>query len=219
MIDGRQFILWGSAGHAKVLAGLISLYKGKIVALFDNNPKAVSVVPDVPLFIGQDAFINWITESEKNYQKLYGLIAIGGARGHDRLLLQNQLVKYGVTVDTIIHPQASVCDTAILGLGTQVLAQAVVSADVVVGDGCIINHRASVDHECLLGDGVHLAPGATLCGCVTIGNNVMVGAGAVLLPRITIGDDTIVGAGAVVTHDLPVRVIAVGNPARIIRNR
>ena len=34
---------------------------------------------------------------------------------------------------------------------------------------------------------------------------------------MTIGDDTVVGAGAVVTRDLPAGVVAVGNPARVLR--
>jgi acetyltransferase-like isoleucine patch superfamily enzyme len=34
---------------------------------------------------------------------------------------------------------------------------------------------------------------------------------------VTIGDDTVVGAGSVVTRDLPAGVVAVGNPARVLR--
>ena len=34
---------------------------------------------------------------------------------------------------------------------------------------------------------------------------------------MTIGDNTVVGAGAVVTKDLPANVVAVGNPARVIK--
>ena len=34
---------------------------------------------------------------------------------------------------------------------------------------------------------------------------------------VTIGADTVVGAGSVVTRDLPPRVLAVGSPARVIR--
>jgi maltose O-acetyltransferase len=52
---------------------------------------------------------------------------------------------------------------------------------------------------------------------IRIGHNVWLGGGALVLPGVTIGDDTVVGAGAVVTRDLPPGVVAVGNPARIIR--
>lgn len=53
---------------------------------------------------------------------------------------------------------------------------------------------------------------------VTIGNRVWIGAGAILLPGVTIGDDAVVAAGAVVTKDIPGRVVAAGNPARILRH-
>jgi len=36
-------------------------------------------------------------------------------------------------------------------------------------------------------------------------------------PGVGIGENTVVGAGAVVTRDLPANVVAVGNPARVIR--
>ncbi|WP_045740737.1 MULTISPECIES: sugar O-acetyltransferase [Actinoplanes] len=52
---------------------------------------------------------------------------------------------------------------------------------------------------------------------ITIGDNVWLGSGAIVLPGVTIGDNTVVGAGAVVTKDLPANVVAVGNPARIVR--
>jgi maltose O-acetyltransferase len=52
---------------------------------------------------------------------------------------------------------------------------------------------------------------------ITIGNNVWLGGGVIVLPGVSIGENTVVGAGAVVTTDLPANVIAVGNPARVIR--
>ena len=52
---------------------------------------------------------------------------------------------------------------------------------------------------------------------VHIGKNCWLGAGVIVLPGVTIGDNTVVGAGSVVTKDLPANVVAVGNPARILR--
>lgn len=52
---------------------------------------------------------------------------------------------------------------------------------------------------------------------ITIADNVWLGGGVIVCPGVTIGQDTVVGAGAVVTKDLPADVVAVGNPARVIR--
>ena len=52
---------------------------------------------------------------------------------------------------------------------------------------------------------------------IVLGDNVWLGGGVIVCPGVTIGDDTVVGAGAVVTRDLPAGVVAVGNPARVLR--
>jgi maltose O-acetyltransferase len=52
---------------------------------------------------------------------------------------------------------------------------------------------------------------------IRVGNNVWLGGGAIVCPGVSIGENTVVGAGAVVTKDLPANVLAVGNPARAIR--
>jgi maltose O-acetyltransferase len=52
---------------------------------------------------------------------------------------------------------------------------------------------------------------------ITIGDNVWLGSGVIVLAGVTIGENTVVGAGAVVTRDLPANVVAVGNPARVVR--
>ena len=52
---------------------------------------------------------------------------------------------------------------------------------------------------------------------IVIGDNVWLGGGAIVLPGVTIGANTVVGSGAVVTRDLPTGVVAVGNPARVVR--
>jgi maltose O-acetyltransferase len=52
---------------------------------------------------------------------------------------------------------------------------------------------------------------------IAVGNNVWLGGGVIVLPGVTIGENTVVGAGAVVTRDLPANVLAVGNPARVVR--
>lgn len=52
---------------------------------------------------------------------------------------------------------------------------------------------------------------------ITIGDNVWLGGGVIVLPGVTIGENTVVGAGAIVSRDLPANVVAVGNPARVVK--
>jgi maltose O-acetyltransferase len=52
---------------------------------------------------------------------------------------------------------------------------------------------------------------------VIIGANVWVGNRSIVLPGVTIGSGSVIGAGSVVMTDIPENVLAMGNPARVIR--
>jgi maltose O-acetyltransferase len=52
---------------------------------------------------------------------------------------------------------------------------------------------------------------------VHIHSNVWIGAQAAVLKGVTIGENSVVGFGAVVTSDIAPNMIAVGNPAKVVR--
>ncbi|MBI4004260.1 MAG: acyltransferase [Candidatus Omnitrophica bacterium] len=54
---------------------------------------------------------------------------------------------------------------------------------------------------------------------IVIEDDVWVGAHVVVLDGVRIGRGSVIGAGAIVTRDIPPLSIAVGNPARVIRQR
>jgi maltose O-acetyltransferase len=54
---------------------------------------------------------------------------------------------------------------------------------------------------------------------VRVGADCWIGMGSIILPGVTIGEGCVIGAGSVVAKDLPDFAIAVGNPAKAIRNR
>ncbi len=59
--------------------------------------------------------------------------------------------------------------------------------------------------------------GTPAMGRVELGENVFIGDRVMILKGVTIGADSVVGAGSVVTSSIPAGVIAVGNPARVVR--
>lgn len=67
-------------------------------------------------------------------------------------------------------------------------------------------------------DAAERAKGPEMGHPVTIGDRAWIGAGAVIGPGVTIGGDTTIGAGSVVVRDVPARVVAAGNPCRVLRS-
>ena len=211
----KSLVLWGATGQAIVLAEFVQRLDFEIVALFDNDPNATSPLPGVPLHRGE-SFEDWRRAGDR---KLYGLVAIGGEHGEDRLEIARRFEAAGVELPSVVHPAAYVARDAGVGEGAQILAGAVVCARAFIGRCVIVNTRASVDHESAVGEGAHIGPGATLAGCVEVGRGAFVGTGASVLPRIKIGPGAIVGAGAVVTRDVPERAVVAGSPATVRRYR
>jgi len=120
---------------------------------------------------------------------------------------------------------------------------AVLIGDVIIGAGCYIGPAASLRGDfgrLLIGRGVniqdtcvvhgfpgsetvieedgHIGHGAVIHGC-RIGKNALIGMNAVIMDEADIGEASIVGALSFVPagFELPPRHLAVGSPARIIR--
>ena len=110
-------------------------------------------------------------------------------------------------------------------------------SNITVGEGTFANYGLvaldvapiSIGAHCQIGPGVQIltpihpleasprAAGIESADPITIGDNVWLGGGVIVCPGVTIGENTVVGAGSVVTKDLPSGVLAVGSPARVLR--
>ena len=127
----------------------------------------------------------------------------------------------GIGPDTVIRPPFFVDYGVHLTFGARCFANFGLSAldcnRITIGDDVQIGPYVQLLTPTHPTDPEERRTGIEGAGPITIGDNVWLGGGAIVLANVTIGDDTVVGAGAVVTRDLPARVVAVGNPARVIR--
>jgi serine O-acetyltransferase len=105
-----------------------------------------------------------------------------------------------------------------------------VSPKVKIGGGLFLPHTVgTVIGADVIGSNVTIMQGVTIgakeldityiaSSRPIIGNNVLIGAGAKIIGRINIGDFAKIGANAVVIDDIPAHSVAVGIPARVVRN-
>lgn len=91
---------------------------------------------------------------------------------------------------------------------------------VTIGDNVLFGPRVmvlAVNHVFTDPERPILAQGITAEG-IRIEDNCWIGAGATVLDGVTIGRGAAIGAGAVVTRSVPPHSLAVGVPARVIRD-
>jgi acetyltransferase-like isoleucine patch superfamily enzyme len=86
---------------------------------------------------------------------------------------------------------------------------------VVIEDNCMIASRAYITDCDWHGVYDRLSIGQS--EPVRLGPNVWIGDSAIVCKGVRVGENSIVGAGAVVVSDIPPNTVAVGNPARVVK--
>ena len=119
------------------------------------------------------------------------------------------IIAMGVTINynTILGSRVKVMDN------THLTGNMIIEDDVFVSTLVTTTNDNSMGREAMLGVPLDLRKRQ---GPI-IRRHVTIGQGACILPGIEIGENTIVGANSVVTKPLPARVLALGVPARVIR--
>jgi len=191
----------GAGGHAKVVIATLRALGVYEVRILDENPNVWGQsLLGIPVAGGFDLLKPGDTAH----------LAIGS-----NVARQSLHHRFGGVVwETIIHPTACVCPTAILGQGSFVGAGAVVQVEVQIGKHAIVNTGATIDHESVIGDFAQIAPGAHLGGRVQIYPRSFVGIGASVHQGAILEADSTLGGGAFLKGCLPEGETWVGVPAR-----
>lgn len=169
-----------------------------------GQPPRDRAVGELPVFIGSDCHI-------RPFSTIYA-----GSTFGDRLQTGQ-----GVTIreDNRFGEDVSVGTNATLEFGNR------------IGNRVRIHSGAFLELTGV-GDDVFIGPNAVFCddphpmGCSRyqeclggprVGAGASIGANVTILPGVTIGENALIGAGSVVVSDIPANTVAVGNPARVIK--
>ena len=206
----KEIILLGAGGHAAVILDILKaqIANGeaiKIKGLLDDSNKKE--------WMGYPVLGSTLEANDFNEENTYFIIAIGSNKMRDKLSKKYSHLKFF----TAIHPSAIIGSQVNIGAGTVVMPNVVINANSQIGEHVIINTGTIVEHDNSIGDYVHLSPNATLCGTVRVKPLTHIGAGATVIQGKMIGSQSMIGAGATVITDIPDQVVAVGTPAKVIK--
>jgi len=207
-----KIVVIGAGGHARVILDVLKAQGGhEIIGIIDKNHHPDENLEGVPILCTFDKLPELISKEGVEG----AIVAVGD--NHIRKNYYNELKKLGLKLVNAIHPSASIASNVELGEGIVICRETIVCVDAKIGNNCILNSGAIIEHQDILEDHVHIAPGVNLAGRVTVKEGSFVGIGSNVIQRITIGKNSIIGAGSIVIEDIPNNVVAVGTPAKVVK--
>lgn len=168
----------------------------------------VSIDKDAVLDIRKGEFAvnaSWCEERSRRYSSELR-IARGGQMCifGDFMLVQGASVFVGENAKLIVHGKNF--------LNTNTTLNCFLHIE--IGEGCAIS-----DNVCIADSDSHIINGNVdaVSAPVIIKDHVWIGKNVTVLKGVTIGEGAVIGAGSVVTKSIPAHCLAVGNPARVIK--
>ena len=206
----KPLVIYGAGRQGSVVLEILRAQGGyEVLGFLDDAPTKQGLQQAGVALLGGMKWLEEITHPPA------AVVAIGN--NDARMAVAGRLRARGVELINAVHPSAVVASNVTMGTGNVIGPGAILVTGTRLEDDVIVNTAASIDHDSLLCCGAQIAPGVHTAGCVTVERGAFVGLGAVLGPNVRVGEGTVVGAGAVVLTDLPPRVLAVGMPARVVR--
>ncbi len=163
---------------------------------------------------------------------------LGALRLADRVTVCAGAVLFaGASIDrdVILGDQSYVRERSTVGAGSVIGRGSVVDNDVSIGARVRVQTNVYLTAFTVVEDDVFLGPGATTTNDDTMSRHgggrggesplrgatlrraCRIGGGTVLTPGVEVGEEAFLAAGAVLTRDLPARAVAMGVPARVVR--
>lgn len=207
-MNKRKLIIIGAGGYAKSVLDSVNydLYEfvGFIDERFERNEH-----------LGYKVLAHNLDNIKEKNSYCY-FIAIGDNAKRKKWF--DRLEENSLEIINIIDKSAIVSKMAKIGKGCFVGKMAIVNSCATIGDNTVINTKSLVEHGCTVGKHANISTNTTINGDVVVGEGTVLYSGVTVIGQRLVGDWSVVGAGAIVTKNIPNNVVAVGIPAKVIKD-
>lgn len=215
----KKLAIIGAGGFGREVLWLVreinrfSLLKKKqekynIIGFIDDNKTLHNKnICDVPVLGSKE----WLLDN----RDVSAVCAIGSSRIKIKII--NFLDENSIKTESIIHPSVQMSKYVNIGTGSIICSNVIMTTQIKIGKHVIINLNVTIGHDVEIGDSSTIYPGVNVSGDVNIGKGVELGTNSAIIQGINIGSGLILGAGAVVNKNLESNVVAVGIPAKAIK--
>jgi len=202
--------IYGSGGLGREVLDLARKIGEWEKIVFINDFKQEPIINSTEVFTFDEFKANFATDVAKI------VIALGEPKY--RQMLREKSLANGYSLQSLIHPTAFVGAETQVGDGAVIQFGCFVSCNAIIGTNVLIQPNSNVGHDSIIGSDVVISSYVGISGSCTIGERAYIGVSVPVKEKISIGADSIVGMGSVVLRDIPENVIALGNPARAMKN-
>lgn len=215
-IKPKPYVVLGGGAFISDIFDLIHANGGFVEKVYLNMPdKGTPTVQqridlikdDVVLF---DSLESFAPEKGRSY-------VIAPLTVHKHALINDLKERFGITIAPLIHPTAQLGSNVTLGEGVIINAGVIIAPNTTLDDFCAVNRMAMIGHDAYVGKYTRIGPTVSMAGGTHIGDYCSIGMASTILDYCTVGEWSVVGAGAVVTKNVPERVVALGVPAKVVK--
>lgn len=208
-------LIIGSKGFAKELLEVFLQNSFLEEILFFDN-----ISNDLPeKLYNKFTIIRNFQEAEEVLKNKDNRFTLGIGNSLIRYELSTKFEKLGGILVSTISPFAHIGHfNNVIEDGVNIMTGTIITNDVKIKKGVLINLNCTVGHDTTIERYSELSPGVHISGHSYINEFVTIGTGTVVLPGVEIGKNSIIGAGSVVNKNIPENMVAVGIPAKIIKN-
>ena len=169
------------------------------------------------------------------YSPIHEGINLPTCIGKNLVIYSGSIIYKGVRLgnSAMIGHNAIIREKNVIGDNFKLWNNSVVDYGCTIGSNVKIHCNCYIAQNTIIEDNVFIAPGVMIGndfhpGCdfskdcmqktsVIIREGAQIGLNVTILPGVSIGQKALVGGGSVVTEDIPAEMVAIGNPARVVK--